>query len=500
MPAWQTRLFVGDSIARFEYLALVLWAETGVLPMCALPALACWYAGGAAMPKVSLAPTPPPPLPAGCAYGTQRWDNFYRWSETVLRGRERCDCSFQKGRHENRVYENAFLGFSAAFYFWMGGSFVGQGDPSDPRTSKCPAGAFETSDEERNRSRWSLSSEQLVRATARLEPTHLIVGPGWWRLQAPWNGFWESLAAAGVAAVAPRAGAVFFRTSLRPNDASGSCHGQSVCQAREHDASALLRHGWRLYDVSAYLRHRYNASSPSFDRLLFADGIHLNPGVNAELVSGLLSQTLCASTNLAFEPQQQASLPPGIGYSITGSNGPHCPRIKAVPTRNAACMPDHPPGLFDAARGASRHPSHHPQRRVCARLQQCLPTFLLGGQSNKLGMGLMARWGYKQPELHESALLAAVPASYTGAAAEGTTEALSGAKTPRKDTYGLQAGFTQLPGSPRGQRRVGQRRVERASSSGNLPDGSQVLCRGSQFLCESGNFSMKKLSSGVSDT
>ena len=115
-------------------------------------------------------------------------------------------------------------------------------------------------------------------------------------------------------------------------------------------------------------------------------------------------------------------------------------------------------------------------------------------------MGLMARWGYKQPELHESALLAAVPASYTGAAAEGTTEALSGAKTPRKDTYGLQAGFTQLPGSPRGQRRVGQRRVERASSSGNLPDGSQVLCRGSQFLCESGNFSMKKLSSGVSDT
>ena len=61
-------------------------------------------------------------------------------------------------------------------------------------------------------------------------------------------------------------------------------------------------------------------------------------------------------------------------------------------------------------------------------------------------MGLMARWGYKQPELHESALLAAVPASYTGAAAEGTTEALSGAKTPRKDTYGLQAGFTQLPG------------------------------------------------------
>ena len=136
MPAWQTRLFVGDSIARFEYLALVLWAETGVLPMCALPALACWYAGGAAMPKVSLAPTPPPPLPAGCAYGTQRWDNFYRWSETVLRGRERCDCSFQKGRHENRVYENAFLGFSAAFYFWMGGSFVGQGDPSDPRTSR----------------------------------------------------------------------------------------------------------------------------------------------------------------------------------------------------------------------------------------------------------------------------------------------------------------------------------------------------------------------------
>ena len=37
--------------------------------------------------------------------------------------------------------------------------------------------------------------------------------------------------------------------------------------------------------------------------------------------------------------------------------------------------------------------------------QRCLPTFLLAGQSNMLGMGLLARWGYKPLDAEEEALL-----------------------------------------------------------------------------------------------
>ena len=323
-------VFVGDSTARFEYLTLVLWAETGVLPMCDLPALACWSTE--THTRVSSGAVPP--TRAGCEYGTQRWDTFYNWSNAMLNGRETCDCAFTHGRRENRVYENKALGFFAAFYFWMGGNIYGLGEATDPR---CPAGASLPLREDRNRSSWSLRPEELVRATARLRPTHLIVGPGWWRVQTPSTEFWNALAAAGVAAVAPQGGAVYFRTSLRPVDAHASCRGWSACVARDPDPSPLLQQGWKMYDVNAYLRGRYNASDERFDSLLFADAIHLNPGANAELVSGLLAHTLCPS-RLLPGPQDDAPLPPGVGVAITGSLGPHCPHLRTPPTRNAACM------------------------------------------------------------------------------------------------------------------------------------------------------------------
>ena len=64
-------VFVGDSTARFEYLTLVLWAETGVLPVCDLTALACLH-DSSAKAAANVAWSPPPPMPTGCEYGPHR--------------------------------------------------------------------------------------------------------------------------------------------------------------------------------------------------------------------------------------------------------------------------------------------------------------------------------------------------------------------------------------------------------------------------------------------
>jgi hypothetical protein len=330
-------VFVGDSTARFEYLTLVLWAETGVLPVCDLTALACLH-DSSAKAAANVASSPPPPMPTGCEYGPHRWDKFYKWSHSILNGHEVCDCGFVHGRRERRLYEHEALGFSAAFYFWMGGDVYGQGAPTDFAHIACPAGASIASREQRNRTNWLLPPDELVRATASLKPTHLIVGPGWWKVHAASTRFWDSLAAAGNAAVAPQGGNVYFRTTLRPRNAFASCRGMDTCSPVDYDPSALLRHGWRLYDVSAYLASRYNASDPRFDALTFADGIHLNPGANAELVSGLLAHTLSPAVWPLPGPEDEAPVARGIGYSITGSAGPHCPRMVRPPMRNAACM------------------------------------------------------------------------------------------------------------------------------------------------------------------
>merc|ERR1712072_700423 len=138
------------------------------------------------------------------------------------------------------------------------------------------------------------SPEDLVRETAQLKPTHLIVGSGWWKVQAPSSTFWTSLAAAGLAAVAAQGGKVYYRASVRPNNVQASCRGLKSCLTRDYDSSPLLDRGWQLYDVHTYVRARYNGSGPGFDEAVFADGIHLNPGANAELVSGLLMPTICS--------------------------------------------------------------------------------------------------------------------------------------------------------------------------------------------------------------
>ena len=137
-----------------------------------------------------------------------------------------------------------------------------------------------------------------------------------------------------------REGNVYFRTTLRPRNAFGRRvprYGYLLAR-RLRPVGLLLRHGWRLHDVSAYLASRYNASDPRFDALTFADGIHLNPGANAELVSGLLAHTLSPAAWPLPGPEDEAPVARGIGYSITGSAGPHCPRMVRPPMRNAACM------------------------------------------------------------------------------------------------------------------------------------------------------------------
>ena len=87
--------------ARFEYLTLVLWAETGVLPVCDLTALACLH-DSSAKAAANVAWSPPPPMPTGCEHGPHRWDKFYKWSHSILNGHEVCDCGFIHGRPRAR--------------------------------------------------------------------------------------------------------------------------------------------------------------------------------------------------------------------------------------------------------------------------------------------------------------------------------------------------------------------------------------------------------------
>lgn len=337
-------VYIGDSTARYEYLAVALLAHHGVLPPAgtaavresnsAPPSLPCtnglpsplyerWVVDTYKRDRASLPATLTSPRPAadGCSKSWDDWDLYYRLSDEIFGGREACDCwraRCCRDAFESRVYRGKDV--SISYHAWYGdlnpmrgtwdtvalaagggamgrgGARRGTGSPApsarQPR-GVCPAG-------QRGNVTWELSVASFVKSLVRpgiLPPTHIILSPGWHSTERYSRRDWEAIRAAGARAM--RAGArVFWRTTPRPFNMTKEEEAYVLglrgirTTLEDRNASWFAAAGWDVYPAHEIVR-RYDELAGRSAAGFMNDHVHLTTAATRHLVGELLSRVLC---------------------------------------------------------------------------------------------------------------------------------------------------------------------------------------------------------------
>ena len=196
-----------------------------------------------------------------------------------------CDCYRSHGHHgeplstitENRIFHDPSINLTVAYFQYFGSALSPRGsipfddfiNGSQPR---CPPGQRQQAQS------WSKPIHKfLSQYLVRLRPTHVFINAGLWSVGRGMN--WSSLAdAAGE--LKQTGSKVFWRST--------PVH-EGKRQPYSNEAEYLVSRGLKLYDA-ARLVHK-----PSF----LADGRHLTPLANVELVQQMIGHILCSSGNVS---------------------------------------------------------------------------------------------------------------------------------------------------------------------------------------------------------
>lgn len=289
----QRLVFIGDSVMRYQYLSLVHFLETGSWGprLVDLQEIQGASGVGKALPQsISVDYS----LAHGQA-GKTNYDAFYRKSNEMLYGNERCDCgTAESGRNENRHYHNKQLGVSVSFYF-VNGHLPIHGNAS---STSCMSGACDGV-------KWKYHSfEKFLRyEVQQLRPTSLLinVGIGWSRddyqsfaLNATW---WRGILDTARTLVPP-SGRVLVRTTTamapwrgKRNDGIDVNLVQSnvvdrVVRAAVAERRATSPTTWGLLDsyhmTKGLPRAHCHVASDGKLAKFFTDDIHFQPFVYEE--------------------------------------------------------------------------------------------------------------------------------------------------------------------------------------------------------------------------
>lgn len=297
-------VFIGPSTSKLDYLALTFFKEYGRWPdqdEVSFGETGKWSGSG---PNPLYSPILEygmdikervPPKPVGqCKIGTTEAFSWY--SNRILNGHEVCDCYKVGGwegpkdvynQTENRIYTKGST--TIAYFQWFGdvvdprGTFSFwplQQNPPQKVDQTCPAGQFKGS------WLWSQPLAQFMTTTvAHFQPTHLVVDAAYWPIKPKDTLFWESVSAAGVAAILSSHGKVLWRTPPKRSDYPAEKeHAGSV------DQNIFLSKSWQVWDAQDTVRQFQGKRT---DDELFYDNTHLRPQAQCHLMQNFLTSHVC---------------------------------------------------------------------------------------------------------------------------------------------------------------------------------------------------------------
>jgi hypothetical protein len=187
-------VMVGDSMMRYQYLALVYWLENGTQPPAGfhgvvdgmLPGNKSGTESPASWDKESICNEYSWKELRGDQFYGRGWNHFYAGTSRLLNGHEHCDCWRQDHLHsvENRYYRLPEDNISVSYFSWAGqnspssmthghwregwvGSDVGETTCSAGKCNDSVTGAWGPD---------QLFDEVIV----PLRPTHLLINCGLW--------------------------------------------------------------------------------------------------------------------------------------------------------------------------------------------------------------------------------------------------------------------------------------------------------------------------------
>ncbi|KAI7842769.1 hypothetical protein COHA_003517 [Chlorella ohadii] len=262
-------VMIGDSLTRYQYIALIYFLEFGRWPAP--------LRGAAGHPSPVIASEWGP------------WSQFYQGTTTMFAGHQQCRCFRQDAFNapEDRFYRNGNL--SMTFYRWLGypiTPLAGHwGFPPFSNATQCQPGACSADPD------WQLPIQDGIREViAKLKPHTLVLNAGLWRRnRTDWpTELYDSIFEAGIKAVAPQGGQCVWKTTTL-------AQAGDLKVGRDRDAAAVAaaqRHGWLVTDA-------WGATHAA--KMQLGDGIYIDPAhykgfVYTEL-NQLLLNTICPAHN-----------------------------------------------------------------------------------------------------------------------------------------------------------------------------------------------------------
>jgi len=302
-------VFIGPSTSKFDYLSTAFFAEYGRWPSDAQvqnmqglygPNLLNEQEVGAWVTKQVALGLILPPGP-GCTQSEPTWEEYYKYSNALLNGKETCDCyryGMWKGpidgynTTENRVYHNGNT--MLAYFNWMGDVVQPRGtfdilptlrSPPAPVYPQCPIGQFPGGWS------WGMTMENflsLVVRTAR--PTHVVLSTAFWPLNNLANtAYWEGIAKAGVTSVSDTGGKIIWRNTPQRTDGVPP-HHYATPRLQPQIVQSMTNQGWQFFDAAATI-NAFKGVAPW--ESVFYDNAHLQPAAQCHLAGTFLKEYVC---------------------------------------------------------------------------------------------------------------------------------------------------------------------------------------------------------------
>lgn len=255
LPRGTHVVFMGDSIARFQYLDLVFRLEYGAEAEAFLSA-------AVHNPLVS--------------QSYENWTAFYEHTHAMLRGRETCDCYRHPSRWskhmmmENRHYESAGPCALRASYFQVLGELPSKGilSGAELRSGRGPMRQEAFVAAVRAGKLWSVRWERAIERHVRpLRPTVVMLNAGFFKSESV---VWAEVRDAARAA----SGCAVWRTTTPVFSARKLISPPQDTAARRAFAASPLLEGGRL--VHAHLAARLGVGEAAGAAYNFHDRLHFN--------------------------------------------------------------------------------------------------------------------------------------------------------------------------------------------------------------------------------